>query len=306
MISEHLHSQDTIRTCYVIAGPTAAGKTTLAIQLALQLNTQIISADSRQCFNELNIGVAKPTQQELQTVTHHFINSHSIYDVVNAATFENYALQKAEEIFATSNNVIMVGGTGLYIKAFCDGIDILPTIDEAIRQKVINGYENNGLNWLQNTIEKEDPIYFAKGEIKNPQRLMRALEVILSTGNSITQYQTQQKKIRSFNIKKFALQLPKEQLHQNISERVDAMMQQGLLKEVESLLHVKSLNALQTVGYKELFNYLNGNITLPQAIEQIKINTRQYAKRQITWFKKDETFNWINPQLPVKKLLEDF
>jgi tRNA dimethylallyltransferase len=283
---------DRIKTCIVIAGPTAVGKTALAIQLAQHFSTSIISADSRQCFKELNIGVAKPSAEELQLVPHYFINSHSINQEVNAALFEQYALQKINEIFTVKNIAIMVGGTGLYIKAFCNGIDEVPVIDPAVREKIITSYEQDGLAWLQNEVKKNDPVYFAKGEIKNPQRLMRALEVKLSTDKSILEFQTQQKKQRDFKIIKIGLELPKEQLHKNINHRVDIMMEQGLLAEVESLLPYKNFNALQTVGYKELFDYFDGNISLTGAVERIKINTRQYAKRQMTWFKKDVEINW--------------
>jgi tRNA dimethylallyltransferase len=280
------------KTCIVIVGPTAVGKTALAVQLAQHFNTTIISADSRQCFKELNIGVAKPTAEELQLVPHYFINSHSINEEVNAASFEQYALHKVNEIFAQHDAAVMVGGTGLYIKAFCNGIDEVPAIEPAVREKIIAHYEQNGLEWLQGEVEKNDPVYFAKGEIKNPQRLMRALEVKLSSGKSIIDFQTRQKKQRDFNIIKIGLELPKEQLHKNINHRVDVMMEQGLLAEVQNLLPCKNLNALQTVGYKELFDYFDGNITLANAIERIKINTRQYAKRQMTWFKKDEEVKW--------------
>jgi tRNA dimethylallyltransferase len=294
------------RTCIIIAGPTAVGKTTFSIQLAQHLHTQIISADSRQCFKELNIGVAKPSVKELQSVLHYFINSHSIKEEVNAVVFEQYALQKVNEIFTQHDTAVMVGGTGLYIKAFCEGIDALPEIDLAVREKVIEDYKIKGLQWLQNEVEKNDPVYFAKGEIKNPQRLMRALEVKLSSGKSITHFQTQQKKQRDFKIIKIGLELPRAQLIQNINQRVDAMMEEGLLDEVKQLQQYKNLNALQTVGYKEIFDHLDGNTTLENAVEQIKINTRQYAKRQMTWFKKDLEFKWISPQFPLSALQEDF
>ena len=293
------------KTCIVIAGPTAVGKTSFAIQLAQQLNTQIISADSRQCFKELNIGVAKPSPEQLQQVKHYFINSHSVNDEVNAVVFEQYALQKVNEIFAQHNTAVMVGGTGLYIKAFCNGIDAVPAVDIAIREKIIAGYELLGLEWLQTEVQKNDPAYFTKGEIKNPQRLMRALEVKLSSAQSILDFQTQQKKQRDFNIIKLGLELPKEELYKNINSRVDEMIVQGLTKEVEDLYQYKNLNALQTVGYKELFDYADGVLPLEKAIEQIKLNTRHYAKRQMTWFKKDVEMKWLSPHLPVSGVLEE-
>ena len=290
------------KTCIIIVGPTAVGKTGIAIKLAQHFSTQIISADSRQCYKELGIGVAKPSAEELQTVKHYFINSHSIRDEVNAAVFEQYALQKANDIFVNNDIAVMVGGTGLYVKAFCDGIDLLPTIAPEIREKIINGFDTNGLEWLQKKVEENDPKYFAAGEIKNPQRLMRALEVKLSTGKSILDFQTKQKKERDFNIIKIGLELPKEQLYQNINARVDIMVQQGLIAEAKELLPYQNLNALQTVGYKELFEHFNGDISLEQAVEKIKLNTRHYAKRQMTWFKKDEEVKWS--AVDLKKVLQ--
>lgn len=282
-------------TCIVIVGPTAVGKTALAIKVAQHFNTEIISADSRQCFKELNIGVAKPTASALQLVKHHFINSHSIKDEVNAAVFEQYALEKAALIFKDHAVAVMVGGTGLYVKTFCNGIDEVPVIKPEIRAQIIADLEWEGLEWLQKEVEKNDPLYYSKGEIKNPQRLMRALEVKLSTGRSIIEFQTQQRKQRDFDIIKIGLELPKEQLHATINKRVDAMMKAGLLEEVKKLEPFKKLNALQTVGYRELFGHLAGDLLLEDAVEIIKINTRQYAKRQMTWFRKDEEVHWCAP-----------
>jgi tRNA dimethylallyltransferase len=284
------------KTCIVIVGPTAVGKTSLAVQTALHFKTEIISADSRQCFKELNIGVAKPSAEELQLVKHHFISSHSIQEEMNTAVFEQYALDKAATIFKDHDVAVVVGGTGLYVKTFCQGIDEVPVVDEKIRKKINADYEWEGLEWLQKEVEKNDPLYYAKGEIKNPHRLLRALEVKLSTGKSIIDFQTQEKKYRPFDIIKIGLELPREQLHKNINSRVDAMMKAGLLEEVKKLVPYKKLNALQTVGYRELFGHLIGDITLEDAVEIIKINTRQYAKRQMTWFKKDEEVKWCEPE----------
>ena len=284
------------KTCIVIVGPTAVGKTSLAIQIAQHFQTKIISADSRQCFKELNIGVAKPSDEQLKQVEHYFINSHSIKEEMNAAVFEQYALQKINEIFKDHDVAVMVGGTGLYVKTFCNGIDEVPVIDESIRKKINADFEWEGLEWLQKEVENNDPLYYAQGEIKNPHRLMRALEVKLSTGRSVIEFQTQQKKHRDFNIIKIGLELSKVQLHKNINNRVDAMMKAGLLEEVKKLVPHKKLNALQTVGYRELFGHLAGDLLLNDAIEIIKINTRQYAKRQMTWFKKDEEVNWCAPE----------
>ena len=282
------------KTCVIIVGPTAVGKTSLAIELAQHFSSEIISADSRQCYKELNMGVAKPSAEQLQKVKHWFINSHSVVDEVNSKVFEVYALQKAEEVFKHDHLAVMVGGTGLYIKAFCEGMDEVPVIDPQIREELIAGFKKNGLQWLQKEVEKNDPLFFSKGEIQNPQRMIRALEVKLSTGRSILEFQSHQKKERNFKIVKIGLELPKEELHQNINKRVDDMMNSGLLDEVKSLSSFKHLNALQTVGYRELFDHLEGKITLADAIEQIKTNTRQYAKRQMTWFKKDKDVKWLS------------
>ena len=283
------------KTCILIVGPTAVGKTSLAAKTALHFQTEIISADSRQCFKELNIGVAKPSAEELAQVKHHFISSHSIKDEMNAAIYEQYALAKIDELFKLHDVVVMVGGTGLYVKTFCQGLDEVPVIDEKIRKKINDEFEWEGLEWLQKEVEKHDPLYYARGEIKNPHRLLRALEVKLSTGKSIIEFQSQEKKQRPFNIIKIGLELPKEQLHKQINGRVDAMMKAGFLEEVKKMVPYKKLNALQTVGYRELFGHLAGDLALEDAVEIIKINTRQYAKRQMTWFKKDEEVKWCEP-----------
>lgn len=279
----------------IVAGPTAVGKTAVAIQLAKHFTTSIISADSRQCYKELNIGVARPSVQELEAVNHYFIASHSIQDEVTAAGFEQYALQKATELFQEHDTVIMVGGTGLYIKAFCEGLDMIPAVDPAIREQIIINYNSKGLAWLQEQVQQKDPAYYASGEIQNPQRMMRALEVVESTGQSVLSFRKGEKAQRNFNIIKIGLELPKEELHQRIHTRIDQMMQAGQLEEVKGLVPYKHLNALQTVGYKELFEYLEGTISLEKAVDQIKTNTRQYAKRQMTWFKKDEEMKWFTP-----------
>ncbi len=292
------------KTCILIVGPTAVGKTALAMQTALHYKTEIISADSRQCFKELNIGVAKPSAEELALVKHHFISSHSIHEEMNAALYEQFALAKIDELFKKQDVVVMVGGTGLYVKTFCQGIDEVPVIDERIRKKINEDFEWEGLQWLQKEVEKNDPLYFSQGEIKNPQRLLRALEVKLSTGKSIIEFRTQQKKKRPFNIIKIGLELPKDELHLRINIRVNMMMQDGLLEEVKKLVPYQKLNALQTVGYRELFGHLAGDLSLDDAIEIIKINTRQYAKRQMTWFKKDEEVNWCEPDF--EKLIRGF
>ncbi|MFL5810872.1 MAG: tRNA (adenosine(37)-N6)-dimethylallyltransferase MiaA [Flavisolibacter sp.] len=279
----------------IIAGPTASGKTAAAIHIAKQFKTEIISADSRQCYKELNIGVARPSEDELEEVKHHFIASHSIHEKITAADFEKYALQKADEIFRKNDKLVIVGGTGLYIKAFCEGMDEIPDVPEIIHHEVISSYRQDGLNWLQEEVKRLDQKFYESGENKNPQRLMRALEVFKSTGRSILNFRKGVKAKRDFEIVKCAFELPKEELHRNINHRVDKMMEHGLLEEVRSLIPYQHLNALQTVGYRELFDHFNGETSLQDAIELIKRNTRQYAKRQMTWFRKDKQIKWIRP-----------
>ena len=282
------------KTVIIICGPTAVGKTAAAIALAKYFQTEIISADSRQCFKELRIGVARPSDEELTEVPHHFIASHSINENINAAFFEQYALRKVNELFKDHDVIVMVGGTGLYIKAFSEGLDEIPPIDETIRKSISENYEEHGLSWLQEEVRRKDPEFYKVGEIQNPQRMMRALEVVESTGQSILSFRKNKKIKRPFNIVKIGLELPKEELHLNINSRVDKMIEDGLIEEVRSLQGYRDVNALQTVGYSEIFEHLDRKISLEAAIEEIKKNTRQYAKRQMTWFKKDKEINWVN------------
>ena len=292
-----------IKTVVVVGGPTAVGKTSIAIELAKSYGTEIISADSRQCFKELIIGVARPTLEQLNSVPHHFIGSHSIHQKVTAATFEHYALQKTEQLFKNNDVIVMVGGTGLYIKAFCEGLDEIPDVPEDLRNEIVEHYFQYGLNWLHDELNKVDPHFLTVGETKNPHRLMRALEVVRATGHSILTYRKGIKAERSFRVIKLALELPKDELHRNINHRVDQMMEEGLLEEVQSLIPYQHINALQTVGYKELFDYYKGQVTLPDAVENIKVHTRQYAKRQLTWFRKDKEYSWFSPN-EVQKIKE--
>lgn len=283
------------KTIIIICGPTAVGKTALAIQLAGHFRTQIISADSRQCFREINIGVAKPSAAQLAAVPHHFINSHSIHDEMNAAIFEQYALHKAADIFLQHNIAVMVGGTGLYLKAFVEGLDELPGIKPGIRQQIITAYQENGIAYLQHRLQELDPGFWQSAEQHNPHRLIRALEIIESTGRSVTTFRKGNKVHRPFNIIKIGLDLPRELLYHNINTRVDEMIAVGLLAEVEGLKQYKHINALQTVGYRELFEQMDGATDLPTAVYKIKTNTRHYAKRQLTWFKKDADITWYQP-----------
>ena len=282
-------------TVYIIVGPTAVGKTKYAIALAQKLKTEIISADARQCYQELNIGVARPSNEELTQVKHHFIASHSIQETVNAGTFEQYALAKATELLEKFGSAVMVGGTGLYIKAFVEGMDQIPAIDPAIRNQIQQDLTSKGMDWLQTQVQAKDPAYWARadqGEQQNTQRLSRALEVLIGTGQSILSFQMQSKKLRPFNIQKMGLEMPREQLYNRINQRVMQMVEMGLEEEVNALRPQFHLNALQTVGYQEWLPYFEGHQTKEAVIQAIQQNTRNYAKRQMTWFKKDADINW--------------
>jgi tRNA dimethylallyltransferase len=291
------------KSVIIVVGPTAVGNTSVAIELAKHFRTEIISADSKQCFKELNIGVARPSEKELQTIKHYFIASHSIDDYVNAGTFEQFALEKVNELFRIHSVVIMAGGTGLYIKAFCEGMDMIPDVPDDIRKTIISKYKQEGLEWLQKEVRQKDELFYNSGEIQNPQRLMRALEVTEATGKSILEFRKGKKEKRDFNIIRIGLELPKEELHRNINARVDKMIEAGLVEEVKLLIAYKNMNALQTVGYSEIFDYLDGKVSLNEANELIKKNTRQYAKRQMTWFKKDKEISWFVPS-QINKMVE--
>ncbi len=286
------------KTVYIIVGPTAVGKTVLAIQLAKHFQTEIISADARQCYKELSIGVARPSHEELNQVPHHFIANHSIDEIVNASVFENEALYISEKLFQQKEHIVMVGGTGLYIKAFCEGLDDIPSIDPSVRTSIIQSYESNGLIWLQNELAQKDPAYWEQAEQENPHRLMRALEVYIGLGKSILSYQCHQKKQRPFTVKLIGLEMDRSLLYERINTRVEQMVAHGLEKEVQSLLPQFSLNALQTVGYREWLPYFNQEQSLERVIAAIQQNTRQYAKRQMTWFKKDPTVQWFDASAP--------
>ena len=279
----------------LVAGPTAVGKTAVAIEIARSFNTEIISADSRQCYRELNIGVARPSIEELNTVPHHFIATHSIHEQINAAGFESYALLKAGELFTRHDVIVMAGGTGLYIKAFLEGLDPVPQIDPLVRDSIRSGYQTHGFTWLNDELQLSDPLFASTGEMLNPQRMMRALEVIRSTGRSIISYQSGPHKHRDFDVIKIGLELPRVQLNDRINKRVIQMMAHGQLDEAKDLLPWRDLNALRTVGYAEMFDHLLGHTTLAQATDLVAIHTRQYAKRQMTWFRKDEGYQWFGP-----------
>ena len=283
------------KTCIILAGPTAVGKTTLAIQLAEYFPTEIISADSRQCYREMSIGVAKPSADELEKVKHHFIHSHSIHDELSAADFEQYALRSLKTIFSKNDVAIVTGGTGLYLKALCEGMDEIPPAEESVRNNITAAYEKGGMEWLQSQVQLKDPLFWKEGDCYNPRRMMRALEVMEQTGQSILVLQKGRKAQRDFSIIKIALELPREILYNRINQRVNQMMMDGLEDEAKTVYPFQHLNALQTVGYREVFDYFGGKHSLERAIELIQQNTRHYAKRQLTWFKKDPEYHWLSP-----------
>lgn len=279
----------------VIAGPTAVGKTRVAIELAKHFKTEIISADSRQVFKEMNIGTAKPSTAELKEVRHHFIDYKSVTEDFDAGQFEREAIGVLERLFDQYDNIIMCGGSGMYIRAVCEGFDDMPTVAAEIRQQIVSDYNQFGLGWLQERVQANDPDYYNEVDKKNPQRLMRALELIQATGKPASDFRKRNRKIRDFQIIKIGLEISREELYRRIDDRVDRMVTMGLVEEVKSLQHYKALNALQTVGYQELFDFLDEAYDLPEAIRLIKRNTRHYAKRQLTWFKKDEEMSWFDP-----------
>lgn len=287
-----------MRTVIVIAGPTAIGKTALSIQLAQHFNTSIVSADSRQCYREMDIGTAKPDAAELAAVPHYFINSHSIHDNINAADYEELALGYLDAIFQTSEVAVVCGGTGLYIKALCEGIDAMPDVDPAIEAAIKHKFAANGLVWLQEELQAKDPVFFEQAEQQNPVRLIRGLSFFETHQRSITDFKTQTAKERPFRVIKIALDMPREQLYARINHRVDLMMEAGLLDEIEALYPYRNLKNLQTVGYSEFYEAGEFPLTEAQiesAIDKVKQHTRNYAKRQLTWFRKDKAFTWFAP-----------
>ncbi|MBL7786752.1 MAG: tRNA (adenosine(37)-N6)-dimethylallyltransferase MiaA [Chitinophagales bacterium] len=287
----------------VVAGPTAVGKTSVAIQLAKQLGTVVVSCDSRQFFREMNIGTAKPTATELAQVQHYFIDSLSIFDPYTVGDFERECHVLLNGLYEKHDSVILCGGSGLYIKAVCEGLDHFPNIPSHIRPQLMDEWAKNGIAFLQDELQRADPVAFANIDTNNPHRLLRALEVCLATGKPYSSF-LQQKSINSpiFEPVKIMLDLDREVLYNRINRRVDEMLKAGLLAEVEALLPHQQLNALQTVGYQELFDYFNGKISYDYAVELIKQNSRRYAKRQLTWFRKDTSYRWFNPA-DVDKIL---
>ena len=277
----------------VVAGPTASGKTSYSIQLAQKLGTVILSADSRQFYKEMSIGTAAPTEEELQQAKHYFVHHKSIEEKYDVADYERDAISLLNQLFKQHESVILTGGSGLFIDAVCNGIDPMPDVQPEIRSKVEEMLATGGLKAMQEEVKRLDPEFYAVVDQQNPRRLQRCLEICYQTGNTFTSFRQKQPAQRDFEIEKYALLWERDALVRRIDLRVDLMMQQGLLAETKSLYPKCHLNALNTVGYKELFDFFDGKCTLDEAVEQIKIHTRQYAKRQMTWLRKDNSYQWI-------------
>ena len=290
----------------VISGATAIGKTALSIQLAQHFNSEIISADSRQFYKELKIGATPPSQEELIKVKHHFIQHLSVKDDYNVGLFEKDAIAVLYTLFKKTDTLIMAGGSGLYIDAVCNGLDTFPEVDEKIKKELIAEYKNKGITFLQDELKKRDPVYFDIVDINNSQRLIRALAVIRESRKPFSSFRNKTSAKRDFKISHFSLEMEREKLYERINRRVDLMMEEELLKEVENLIPYKNKNALQTVGYKELFSYFDGEISLEEAINKIKQNTRRFAKRQISWFKREEGVQHVSCENAFQKIIKSF
>lgn len=284
-----------MKTLIVIEGPTGVGKTDLSINLAKAFNTEIISCDSRQFFKELRIGTAVPEPEQLEAVKHHFIQNLSIQDYYNAAKFEVDALERLKEIFKYKDVCLMVGGSGLYIDAVCRGIDMIPDITPELRNELINRLNTEGIESLRFELKKLDPVYYEEVDLKNKQRVLRALEVCYTSGKPFSSFRTGDSKKRSFEIVKIALNRDRDELYERINKRVDMMLDEGLIDEAKSVYKYKGAVPLKTVGYRELFDYFEGITDKAEAVRLIKRNTRHYAKRQINWFSRDEKTAWYNP-----------
>ncbi len=275
-------------------GPTGVGKTDYSISLAQQMGSPIISCDSRQIYKELNIGVARPTPEQLNAVPHHFIATHSVRDYYSVGKYERDALALLDDLFTQHDTLLMVGGSGLYIDAVCFGIDDVPEVDASLRERLTQRLKAEGLESLQRELQALDPDFYGAVDVKNPARVLRALEVCLAAGKPFSQIRRNSPKNRNFDIRFIVLNRDRAELYNRINLRVDQMMEQGLLEEAKSMLPYRHLNALKTVGYRELFDYLDGNRTLDEAVELIKRNSRRYAKRQLTWFGRYEGAEWRN------------
>ncbi len=280
----------------VVAGPTAIGKTALCVRLAQQLGSAVLSADSRQFYREMCIGTAKPTEAEMQGVPHYFVGHLSVAEPYTAGQYEQDALALLDELFATYPVVLLTGGSGLFLKAVCEGFDDLPDVPQTVREQAKALYAQQGLAALQAEVRAHDPAYFQQVDTANPQRLMRALEVIWHTGQPFSAFRKGEKKTRPFRVCKILLERPREELYARINERVGQMLAQGLVREAETLYPHRHLNALQTVGYKEIFDFWDGAYGWDEAVRLLKQNTRRYAKRQLTWFRRDPDFQTFHPE----------
>lgn len=278
-----------------VVGPTAVGKTAVAISMAQTFDTEVISADSRQIFRELSIGTAKPSSEELKDVRHHFINTHSIFDDYDAAQYGREAITLISELFQQHDTLILCGGSGLYVKAVTDGFDDIPEVPSDIREKLMQHYERGGIEWLQREMQILDPEHFETIDQKNPHRLIRALEVRIGTGSSILSFRKAARVVHDFDILKIGLELPREELYQRINDRMDRMIQDGLFDEAHDLYQHRHRQALQTVGYQEIFDFMDGKFDREEAVRLLKRNTRRYAKRQLTWFKREADVHWFSP-----------
>lgn len=292
------------KTLIIVTGPTASGKTELSIQLAKALNTEIISADSRQFYREMKIGTAIPTKKQMNAVPHHFIGHLSIHEPYNVSDFEQDVLIKLDELFQQFDYVILTGGSGLYLDAVSKGIDDMPDIPARIRRSVDQKFREYGLDYLRDYLQKVDPVYYSEVDINNPNRMKRGVEIYEATGKPFSSFRKKTSQKRDFKILKFGLLWERELLNERINRRTDEMMRQGWLEEARGLLSYRQLNALNTVGYKELFAFLDGNMSLEQAVEKIKTQTRRYAKRQMTWLKRDHEIHWVDiNENPVDDIL---
>lgn len=279
----------------VVVGPTSVGKTKVGVSLARHFQTEVISADARQFFKEMSVGTAKPGVEEQEGVAHHFVDFLSVTEDYNAGKYERDTLALLGQLFQKYDNVVMVGGSGMYVKAVCEGFDEMPEVPENVRAEIVKNYESNGLSWLQQEVMENDPDYFAVVDQMNPARLIRALEIVRATGLPASNFRVNKRVDRTFSITKIGLEREREELYNRIDSRVDMMIDAGLVEEVRNLQQFKTRNALQTVGYQELFDYFDGEHSLEEAIRLIKRNSRRYAKRQLTWFKRDEHIHWFHP-----------
>lgn len=290
------------KTLIVILGPTGVGKTDLSINIAKHFNTEISSSDSRQVYKELRIGTAVPEPKQLADIKHHFIHTHSIHDYFSSWECEKQTIELLSKLYKEKNEVLLVGGSMMYIDAICNGIDDIPTIDQQLRKEVMEQYEKEGLEYMRMQLKQLDPVFYNQVDLKNAKRVIHAVEICLMTGKPYSELRTNSKKQRDFNILKIGLNRDRAELYDRINRRVDLMIEEGLIDEAKSVFEFRHYNSLNTVGYKELFEYFDGKIDLEKAIELIKRNSRRYAKRQLSWFRRDDEIQWFHPDQEEKVL----